>query len=160
MTSRSLINGGYFPYCQWCTHDGSCELRHYEFSGVESKDEVDKSEYPGHEDLRWHYSGFQGQSQRAACNGRIQASGSIFTPLVCECGTAISSLHITVLMGIGFCRKFNPTEAGIKRNELACKMLSDRGESFDEGGVLTEEELALLDKTFPIDDDYDSVMIA
>lgn len=142
------LTGHYFPYCQFCEHDGSCELRHNEFLGLNSQGKVDKTGYPGHEDLAWHFSVFQTRSKRGTCSGGIRASGSIYFPLQCECGTVICSLGLASLFGTEFCRKFKPNEKGRRRLKLAEKIAKERGISIEEIGPddLPEPEF------------YDSVM--
>ena len=69
--------------------------------GVESGDEISKDPYPGHENLRWHFSTFQRGTTRSQCIGRILPTDSIFLPLSCECGTAIND---------SMCGKFKPNK--------------------------------------------------
>jgi hypothetical protein len=102
----TLLKGNYFPYCQICKYDGNCELKHYEFLGIKPKGEVDKTPYKSHEDVAWPLSAFQTGSDRAACTGRINETGSIYYPLACECGTAISSLTFSKVLGASLCQKF------------------------------------------------------
>lgn len=113
------LTGHYFPYCQFCKYDGKCELRHNEFLGLPTQGKVDDSGYSGHENLGWHFSVFQKNNPRGTCNGRILATGSIFIPLYCECGTAVSSLALNALSGKGMCAKFQKNERGKKRLALA-----------------------------------------
>lgn len=141
--------GHYFPYCQFCEYDGSCELRHNEFLGLESQGKVDKSRYPGHEDLSWHFSTFQKHLERGACNGRIRAIDSTFFPLGCECGTAIMSLKFCSIFGTGFCQKFKPNKKGEQRMELAEKIAKEKDISTEE---IEPEDL-------PEPEPYDSVML-
>jgi hypothetical protein len=149
MENLTGLTGHYFPYCQFCEHDGNCELRHNEFLGLNSQGKVDKSRYPGHEDLTWHFSAFQGNRRRGTCAGRIMKSGSIFIPLVCECGTAISSLTFSYLFGIdSFCRKFRPNEKGKQRKKLAEKIAKKKDISIEK---IKPEDL-------PEPEPYDSVM--
>jgi len=104
-----ILTGHYFPYCQICKHDGSCELKHYEFLGIKPKGEIDRTAYQGHEDIEWHLTAFQGsdsRGNRGACTGRIHATGSIFYPLACGCGTVISSLTFSTALGAMLCQKY------------------------------------------------------
>lgn len=119
---RERLLGHYFSCCQFCEHDGNCELRHFELVGLPSAGKIDDTPYPGHEDLSWHLSTFQGNRQRGTCAGRIVKSGSIYFPLVCECGTAIDS----------FCRKLTPNEKGRERLELAKRIAEEKGIEFSE----------------------------
>ncbi len=132
------LTGGYFHYCQFCKHDGSCELKHYEFMGVPPGEGVDRSPFHHHEDLRWGFSAFQQNTSRAQCTGRIRATDSIFFPLVCECGTVVDS----------FCRKFVPNGRGKERVALAKQIAAQRGIALSE---ITPEDL-------PNPPPYDSVV--
>jgi hypothetical protein len=116
---KTFIKGKYFTYCQWCKKDGRCVLRHFQFLGMKSAKKIDRSSYPGHEDLRWHGSAFQKNSSRGMCAGRISETGSIFYPLQCECGTVISSMIFSVLTNTGFCAKFQPNKNGEERLRIA-----------------------------------------
>lgn len=140
------IKGGYFPYCQFCRHDGNCELKHYEFMGQPSTDKVDHSPYPGHEDLGWHMSAFQSGS-RASCSGRIRVSDNLYFPLICECHTAISSLTMQDLSG-RICAKFEENEKGLERLELAKRIAQKKHISVEE----------TFDYLPPIDENYIAVM--
>ena len=116
-TEQKELRGGYFRYCQWCEHDGNCTLRHHEFMGAPDGGQVDKTPYSGHEDLRWAFSIFQDNTSRATCNGVIRATGSIFLPLGCQCGTVIS----------GVCRKMKPNEKHVRALAIAEKIAKERG---------------------------------
>lgn len=129
------LTGHYFPYCQFCTHDGRCELRHNELLGLPPGNGVDSTPYPGHENIRWHFSAFQRNSTRGQCTGRIKPSGSFFLPLVCECGTAVDS----------FCQKFSPNEKGKQRTKLAEQIASQKGVSVAD---LDPEDLPELDRGY------------
>ena len=166
MLESQLILGRYFTYCQWCIHDGSCVLRHNEFLGQPSNEKIDRSPYPGHEDLRWHLSAFQRSSHRANCNGRIHASGSIFVPLVCECGTALSSLTFSSLLNTGMCKKFSPNRKGKRRKRIAAEILARRGITFKKAGekirkkdYLKEKELEEVEGRCPEDPLYKAIMM-
>lgn len=114
------LKGHYFPYCQFCRHDGKCELRHHEFLGLPSQGQTDRTSYRSHEDVRWGLSIFQQGTTRGTCSGRIHETGSIFYPLGCECGTVLSSLTLTCLLGSGgMCGKFDPNIRGRMRLILA-----------------------------------------
>ncbi len=115
--SEEELRGGYFRYCQWCEHDGNCILRHCEFMGAPCSDRVDPNGYPGHEDLRWHFSWAQAGTSRSTCNGRIKPTNAFFIPLACECGTAIS----------GVCRKMKPNEKHARSMVIAEKIAKEKG---------------------------------
>jgi len=123
---RASLKGKYFLYCQWCRRDGHCILRHYQFLGTKSSGQVDRSFCPGHEDLAWHLSGFQQDTKRTTCNGRIYKTDSVYYPLQCECGTAISSLTFSFIFG-RFCAKFQPNENGKERLRIAEEIAEKRG---------------------------------
>lgn len=116
--SLTFVKGAYFELCQFCVHDGSCELRHHEFMGVSAGPGIDQSPYPGHEDLTWHFSSFQNGSSRAHCTGRIGRSKAHYLPLGCECGTAVTDIS---------CQKFAANEAGHRRRRLAIQIALQRG---------------------------------
>lgn len=122
MSPRRELLGRYFPYCQWCRHDGNCALRHCDFLGVLPGAGVDQTPYPGHENVSWHFSSFQvlgdKMVMRAQCTSRVRETNSIFLPLACECGTAIDG---------GFCQKFLANEAGAERLRIAEKLARERG---------------------------------
>lgn len=126
------LTGHYFPYCQFCSHDGRCELRHNQFLGLPSQGSIDKSVYSGHEDLPFHMTVFQNGTERGTCNGHIQRTGSVYYPLGCECGTVISSLSLSGLFGGGFCQKFSPNEKGNERLRLAKQLAEERGVELSE----------------------------
>lgn len=136
------ITGGYFTYCQFCLHDGDCALTHNEFMGQPSAGKIDKTGYPGHEDLSWHFSTFQ-SGQRASCFGRIRVTDSLFIPLVCECGTAISSF----IWG-QFCAKFEENEKGLERLKLAKEIARKKH-------IAIEETTPYLP---PLDENYHAAM--
>jgi hypothetical protein len=119
---NKFLKGAYFTYCKWCRWDGHCNLRHYQYVGAKSINQIDDSPYPGHEGLSWGCSAFQVNTKRAGCNGRIYKSDSLFYPLACECGTVISSLTFSSLFGITMCVKFQPNKEGKERFELAKKI--------------------------------------
>jgi len=100
------IRGAYFPYCIWCVHDGRCRLKHHRFMGMNPVKGVDKIPYPGHEGVGWHLSGFQSNNPRGMCMRRICKTNSIFYPLMCSCGSAISSLRFSFTVGAMPCAKF------------------------------------------------------
>lgn len=141
------IRGGYFPYCQFCKHDGICELKHHEFMGQPSAEKVDESPCPGHEDLGWHNTAFQ-FTQRANCSGRIGISDNFYTPLICECHTVISSLALQELSG-GFCAKFGENEKGLERLKLAKKVARRKHIALEK---VTSDDLP------DIDENYSAVM--
>lgn len=118
--------------------------------GVKSGSGIDKTPYPGHEDLSWHMTGFQRGSQRSACTGRIFKTDSIFYPLMCECATAISSLASSSLFGGGGCAKFLPNEKGQERIIIAESIAKEREIELSE--VLPEE-------LPPPDPDYEAAMM-
>ncbi len=132
---QEKILGRYFACCQFCVHDGNCELKHFELMGLPSADKVDDTPYPGHENLGWHLSAFQDNRQRGTCAGRIMKSGSIFIPLICECGTAINS----------FCKKMTPNKKGRKRLELAKRIAEEKGIELSE---IDPEDLPPLDPNY------------
>lgn len=113
------ITGHYFSYCQFCEHDGKCELKHHEYLGRPGSEGVDKTPYRSHEDLAWHMSSAQQNTPRGNCVGRIKATASLYYPLQCECGTVINSLTFGLLFGSDMCAKFEPNELGKERLELA-----------------------------------------
>ncbi len=132
---QEKILGHYFACCQFCEHDGNCELKHFEFMGLPSAGKVDDTPYPGHEDLGWHFSTFQGRIARGACAGRIMKTDSIFFPLACECGTVVDSP----------CRKLTPNEKGRERLELAEKIAEEKGVELSE---ITPNDLPELDSNY------------
>lgn len=146
---RKFLKGAYFAYCQWCRWDGHCNLRHYQFLGMKPAEKIDDSPYPGHEDLNWHLSIFQKNSERGMCCGRIYEIESIYCPLQCECGTVISSLTFSANMGTGFCAKFRPNEKGKERMRIADKISKEKNVKISEID---------LDELCPSDPDYDAVM--
>lgn len=135
---REKILGRYFPCCQFCEHDGNCELKHFELMGLPSAGKVDDTPYPGHEDLGWHFGVFQGNRRRGTCAGRIMKSDSIFFPLICECGTVIDS----------FCKKLTPNKKGRKRLKLAKGIAREKGIELSE---IDPDDLP------PLDPNYESV---
>jgi len=162
MQFRKLL-GHYFPYCQWCKFDGQCELKHCEFIGVEPGEGIDNSPYPGHENLAWHGSAFQGKSSRASCTGRISATDNLFYPLGCKCGTMISSLTLSSLFS-QMCAKFVPNPKGRMREVIATAIIKTREEKSDQESdpstkeYLTDEELIRLDELCPMNYDYQAEM--
>lgn len=136
MMKRDLT-GGYFPCCQFCKHDGSCELKHYEFMGVPPGGGIDRSPFH-HENLSWGFSLFQRNTSRAQCTGRIRATDRLFFPIACECGTVVDS----------FCQKFVPNEKGEERMALARQIAAQKEVALSE---ITTEDL-------PTPPPYNSVM--
>ncbi len=132
---QEKILGHYFPCCQFCVHDGNCELKHFELMGLSSAGKVDDTPYPGHENLVWHLSVFQDNRRRGTCAGRIMKSGSIFIPLICECGTAINS----------FCKKFTLNKKGRKRLKLAKGIAKEKRIELSE---IDPEDLPPLDPNY------------
>ncbi len=116
---KEQIKGGYFVYCQWCRRDTHCRLRHCQFMGAKPAGQIDRTPYPSHEDLSYGLTAFQQKPHRAACNGLICKTGSIFYPLVCQCGTAISSLTLSSALNLNMCAKFQPNEKGKERIKIA-----------------------------------------
>lgn len=119
MLREKELTGHYFTYCQWCKNDGKCVLRHHEFLGLPAGEGTDRTSYSSHEDLSWGFSAFQKGVRRGRCVGRILASGSVYLPLVCECGTAINSLTFATVFNTGLCGKFEPNEKGKERMQIA-----------------------------------------
>ncbi len=148
MAKTVEITGHYFTYCQWCQCDGECVLLHNEYLGLPPGGKTDTTPYPGHENLRWHMSGFQGNSPRGMCTGRIRQTDSMFYPLACDCGTAISSLTFSRIFGSGFCGKFDPNEKGKLREQQAKELARKRHQRID-------QVLHLLP---PPDENYHAVM--
>ena len=66
-------------------------------------------------------------------------SGSIYIPLICECGTAINS----------FCKKMTPNEKGKKRLKLAKRIAKKRGIKLSE---IDPDDLP------PLDPNYEAVV--
>lgn len=96
--------------------------------GVKSSGKIDRTSYPGHEDVVWHQTAAQHRNPRASCNGRIYYSTNLFIPLMCECGTAITSLALApALGGRVFCAKFQPNKKGKERLRIAEKIAKDQG---------------------------------
>ncbi len=162
MTTRrkqGYIRGNYFLYCQWCHWDGRCRLKHHRFLGVQPGKGVDHTPYTSHEDVEWHATAFQGHKQgrhlqRAMCRGRIYATDSVFYPLACQCGTVISSLTFSSILGGCLCGKFMPSKRGeieMKRFEEIIKQ--EEGFIKKDGGDL--DSIALL-REFNLD--YHAVM--
>ena len=120
---RNELLGGYFYCCQFCIHDGLCELRHCDFMGAPAGEGVDHSLYPGHENIAWHLSAFQLGSSRSQCTGKIRKNNSIFYPLICECGTAIDS---------PVCQKLTLNDKGKERLILAQEIAKKRGVELSE----------------------------
>jgi hypothetical protein len=147
--------GHYFLYCQLCELDGKCVLRHNEFMGVapNAENKVDDTPYRGHEDVRWAISGFQGRTPRSACTGLIRKTDSIYYPLDCECGTALSSLTFSGVFG-GGCAKIQIGEKGQKiLDEIEeYAKLSAEEEGIDVSEV---DRMALLREIYP----YDAAMM-
>ena len=140
------ITGHYFTYCQLCKHDGNCELKHYEVLGMRSSGKIDKTPYPGHENLRWHFSFLQTGTIRGMCAGRIIATISPFYPLACACGTVINGSN---------CQKFEPNEEGLKRKKVAHEILARRGiPESDDITELTMQEMGELNDCCPINEEY------
>jgi len=125
---ENILKGGYFQLCQFCEHDGQCILLHHEFMGVEPGDGVSKIPYPGHENLKWHFSVFQKGTMRSKCTGRILPTDNIFLPLSCECGTAIND---------SMCEKFKPNEKGKRRIKLTEEVAEKKG--IDKSDVCPED---------------------
>ena len=121
------LKGHYFTYCQWCRRDGRCHLRHYQFLGQKRGKGKDKTPYPGHENLRWHASAFQTGSERGSCTGKILKSESFYYPLMCECGTVISSLTFSALLNPHVCAKFQPNERGKEIRRQAEEIARQKG---------------------------------
>jgi hypothetical protein len=138
------INGAYFPYCQFCVHDGSCALRHCDYLGTPEGSGVDTSPYVSHEDFAWAFSSFQSGTSRARCSGRILQIDSHFLPLQCECGTAINSLSFFH----HFCSQFEPNEAGMRRRRLMHCIAVECGISYEEAAKALPEP----------DEDYPAAM--
>ncbi len=115
------IHGGYFVQCQYCEHDGSCELRHHEFMGISSRGEVNKFRF-NHEDLTLLFSWAQYGKEVSRCSGRVGGTGSIFFPVMCECSASIS----------GSCQKFVPNQKGEERQMHAERIAEEKGISLDE----------------------------
>ena len=120
------LKGGYFFYCQWCRFDGHCILRHNQFLGMKSSGKIDKTPYPGHEDVGWHFIAAQRGTKRGMCHGRIYKTDSIYFPLACECGAVIPSLRFSSIFGI-FCAKFQPNEKGKERLRIAQEIAKKKG---------------------------------
>lgn len=166
MAFREIL-GGYFPYCQWCKYDGNCVLKHHEFMGTPSQGEIDKTPYPGHEDLGWHGTAFHAGRSRSTCVGRIGATRSCFYPLACECGTVVNSLTFG-----SFCQKFVPNPKAKMREAIYRALSQLREESSDQlillefddfsrkpdTNVLSEEELERLEELCPCDHHYQAAM--
>ena len=121
--SLTFIKGAYFASCQFCTHDGSCELRHNEFTGLSPAPGVDTKTCLGQEDFAWHFVSFQKDTPRAHCSGRIGVTGSENLPLCCECGTAIDDIS---------CQRFVPNDFGKKRIMEAMRLAVKRGVGLNE----------------------------
>ncbi len=132
MVKTGELTGHYFTYCQWCKNDNNCVLLHHEFLGLPTNGKVDATPYPGHENLRWHMSGFQSDSRRGMCFGRIHATGNIFYPLGCDCGTVISSLTFSGIVNSGYCAKFEPNEKGKLREQQARSLSRKRHQRIDQ----------------------------
>jgi hypothetical protein len=94
---------------------------------MESGGKVDDSPYTSHEDVSWGISGFQRGLKRGTCTGRIHETGSIYYPLACECGTVLSSLQFSAVLGAGSCAKFQPNEGGKERMKMAEEIAKERG---------------------------------
>ncbi|MBT6690903.1 hypothetical protein HOB10_01040 [Candidatus Parcubacteria bacterium] len=159
MSQRHEILGGYFPYCQFCLHDGSCALRHCDFLEKSNCHGIDNSiPYRGHEDFIWLFSIFQANSTRGSCSGRISQTNSPFYPLQCSCGTVINSLSLSSLMGGHACQKFTPNASGQLRLATA-QEIAARRQANPEKDVLTEVELSELEQRCPFDQNYQSAML-
>ncbi len=146
--SLEFIEGHYFSYCQFCEHDEKCELKHYEYMGVESKGEIDRTHYPGHEVLSWHSTTFQRGHDRAACAGRFGVTDSLFYKLACECGTVIGGLDKP---SGKICAKFESNKRGKERIKLAEKIAEERGIPLEE---ISAEDLPELDNNYKAILDY------
>ena len=110
---KKRIKGRYFKYCQFCSHDGVCELLHCEFMGAKNSGKIIPSRKAfDHENLTEVFSMFQYGNVRQFCAGRICATGSTFYPLQCECGTVINSMRMAQVFGGNpfVCAKFSPNE--------------------------------------------------
>ena len=138
MHKQELL-GGYFTYCQFCVHDGSCALKHYEYLGAPEGSGVDKTPYPGHEHTVWHMVDAQKGFSRSVCTGRIRDTGSVFFPLQCECASVITSVFHHG------CAKFSPNDNGKERLKIAKKLAEERG---IKPGEVPPEDLP------PLDPDY------
>jgi hypothetical protein len=159
MDQRHHILGGYFPYCQFCLHDGNCALRHCDFLGNTSCDGIDDSiPYRGHEDFVWLFSIFQHNSPRGNCSGHISQTNSIFYPLQCSCGTVLNSLSMSSILGNHSCQKFTPNHRGKLRLVIA-QEIAARRQANPEKDILTETELDELEQRCPLDQGYQSAML-
>ena len=159
MSQRQPISGGYFPYCQFCLHDGNCALRHCDFLGMPSSQKTDASiPYGGHEDFTWLFSMFQINHSRGCCSGRIAQTISPFYPLQCSCGTVINSLSLTGSIGGNTCQKFTPNARGQLRLTTA-QEIADRRQADPARDALTEPELDELEQRCPMDRAYSSAMV-
>jgi hypothetical protein len=119
----SLPLGRYFNCCQYCIHDGSCELKHHEFMGTPAGNGIDTMPYQGHEGHEWLYSVAQKKSLRAMCTGRIRQTESRYYPLQCECGTSITGLGISDID----CKKFSINQKGLDRKAACEKIAAEHG---------------------------------
>ncbi len=118
MPGREIL-GGYFWYCQYCAHDGSCALLHHEYMGVpRGGDEILRRGYGHSENFIGLFTLFQRGRIVSQCPGRIVAKDSVFFPLACRCSTVVND---------GFCQKFTSTEAGRERFEAAERIAAERG---------------------------------
>ncbi len=141
MRKRVEKRGNYFLYCQFCEHDGNCELRHHEFLGLPSSGKVDRSPYQGHEALAWHFATFQRKTARGGCNGRILENDNCFLPLQCECGTVIGGVGIAIT-----CAKLTPNSLGRQRIAIALEIASRKGISLEE---VDDSDLPPIDHDYP-----------
>ncbi len=146
--SLKFVNGHYFPYCQFCEHDEKCELKHYEFLGVKSSEEILDGPFE-HENLSSKMSLFQQETPYATCGGRIGEHDSFFYRLACECGTVISSLTLSNAFGGFLCGKFEPNEKGRERMELTDRIAKEKGIPV---GEVSPDDLPELDP------DYHAIM--
>ena len=142
------LKGGYFQYCQWCRHDGNCELKHNEFTGMKPDPYQARPTY-SHEDVSQELIAFQEGTPKGGCPGRIVATDNFYMPLACrECQSTIPSISLQVSF-YRMCRKFGANEKGVERLELAKKIASEKGIKLEE---VTPDLLP------PPDPNYKSVM--
>ncbi len=138
------LTGHYFTYCQFCVHDGKCELRHCEFLGLPSAGEKGPG-FHHHEEIVDLLTIFQENTPQGCCNGRIVATDSPFIRLRCECGVAVSSLGLNDIPGGTFCHKFQPNEPGQARQKIAQEIASQRGISLCD---VTPEDLPAINDSY------------
>lgn len=111
---RRELKGGYFIYCQFCNHDGNCELKHNELLGLPANEKIHRrfgvNAAFEHENLSCASSAFQKNKVIGTCTGRIIETESLYFPLICsKCETVISSLTLQHMSGT-CCAKFEPNE--------------------------------------------------